>query len=115
MKPRRFARIRRHPWRTLALAALAGVVLLNVVAYRHARAMLAFSADGTKTPPPEGLTAWGKAKALALGVTVPRPAVTRTPGDIGLSAETIRFAADGGVNLEAWLIAPQGAKGTVIL
>lgn len=115
MNPPRFARIRRHPWRALALVALAGVVLVNVVAYRHARAMLAFSADGARTASPEGLTAWGKAKALALGVTVPRPAVTRTPGDIGLSAETVRFTTDDGVNLEAWWIAPPAAKGTVVL
>lgn len=115
MKARCFGWVRRHPWRAVALAALAGVVLLNVVAFRHARAMLAYSAAGDKTPPPEGLTAWGKAKALGLGVTVPRPAVTRTPADVGLSAETVRFAADDGVNLEAWLIAPPGAKGTVVL
>ncbi len=77
--------------------------------------MLVFSADGAKTPPPEALSAWGKVNALALGVTVPRPAVTRTPGDIGLSAETVRFAADDGVNLEAWLIVPPAATGTVVL
>ncbi|QDU22204.1 alpha/beta hydrolase [Urbifossiella limnaea] len=111
---RRFAWARRHPWRTTAVVLLTGVVLVNVVAYRHARAMLAFATDGAKTAPPEGLTAWGKAKALALGVTVPRPALGRTPSDSGLSAETVRFAA-GGVNLEAWLVAPPGAKGTVIL
>lgn len=115
MKRPRLVWVRRHPWRAAALAVLAGVVLLNVVAYRHAGAMLAFSADGAKTPPPEGLNAWGKAKALALGVAVPRPALTRKPGDVGLSAETVRFAAGDGVTLEAWLVAPPGAKGTVVL
>ena len=115
VKPRRFAWLCRHPWRSAALAILAGVVLLNLVAYRHARAMLTFSADGDKTPPPEGLGPWGKAKALLVGVTVPRPALTQTPGDIGLSAETVRFAADDGVTLEAWRVVPPGPKGTVVL
>lgn len=115
VKPRRFAWVRRHPWRAVTAAVLAGAVLVNVVAYRHARAMLSFATDGAKTPPPEGLTPWGKAKALALGVTVPRPALTRSPGDVGLSAETVRFVADDGVNLEAWLIVPPGAKATVVL
>ncbi|MFO0799161.1 MAG: alpha/beta fold hydrolase [Gemmataceae bacterium] len=115
MKPGRFGWVRRHPWRTLALAVLASAVLVNAVACRQARAMLAFSADGARTPRPEELTAWGKAKALALGVTVPRPALGRTPGDIGLSAESVRFAADDGMNLEAWLVAPPAAKGTAIL
>jgi uncharacterized protein len=105
----------RHPWRTAMTVALAGFVLLNILAYRHARAMLVFSDDASKTPPPQSLSAWGKLKVLTLGVTVPRPALGCTPGNIGLAAETVRFTADDGTNLEAWLIVPPAAKGTVLL
>jgi alpha-beta hydrolase superfamily lysophospholipase len=48
-------------------------------------------------------------------VTVPRPENTRSPADVGLAAETVRFTADDGVGLEAWLIAPADPRGTVLL
>jgi hypothetical protein len=110
-----FARARRHPWRAAGLAVAAGFVLLNFLAYRHAQAMLVFSDSGEMPPPPQSLSAWGKLRVLALGVTVPRPEVTRTPRDIGLPSETVRFPADDGVTLEAWLFAPPAPKGTVLL
>lgn len=107
--------VRRHPWRTGALTLLTCFVLLNALAYRHARAMLVFSDEAVKTPPPQALPVWGKVKALALGVTVPRPTLSRSPADVGLPSETVRFVADAGVKLEAWLVAPPEPKGTVVL
>jgi alpha-beta hydrolase superfamily lysophospholipase len=107
--------VRRHPWRAAGLALLAGFLLLNVLAYRHAGAMLAYSPDAARTPTPQSLSAWQKASVLVCGVTVPRPENTRSPADVGLAAETVRFTADDGVGLEGWLVAPAGPRGTVLL
>jgi hypothetical protein len=49
--------IRRRPLLSIALALLLGFVALNVLAYRHARAMLTFdSAAAERTATPERLS-----------------------------------------------------------
>lgn len=115
--PRRrlFGPLRRHPWRTALVALLVGIAVVNVLAYRYARSMLVYADAGDKTPPPQSLSTWEKVRVLTTGVTVPRPALTRTPAEFGLTAETVRFIADDGVTLEGWLVAPPAAKGTVLL
>ncbi len=107
--------IRRHPWWTAGIVLLAGIVALNVLAYQHARAMMTFSAEASRTPPPQSLGAWQKLNVLIFGVTVPRPENTRSPEDLGLSCETIRFTSDDGVSLEGWLLTPAHPKGTALL
>lgn len=118
-KPNRLMRLtvlmRRRPWRTIGLTILVGFLLVNILAYCHARAMLKFSSSGDRTPPPQSLSAWQKLKVLTCGVTVPRPENTRSPQDLGLRSETIRFTATDGVNLEGWLLSPPNPKGTVLL
>jgi uncharacterized protein len=109
------ARVRSHPWRTAILILLIAFLLLNVLAYQHARAMLTFDADSARTPPPQSLSLWQKIKVLACGISVPRPTNTRAPEDFGLSFRTIRFASDDEFNLEGWLVEPPHSRGTVIL
>ena len=88
--------VRSHPWRTAGLTLLAGFVLLNVLAYRHAGAMLTYGVNSARTPSPQALSRWQKAQVLVSGVTIPRPENTRSPADVDLVAETVHFAADDG-------------------
>ncbi len=107
--------MRRHPWRTTGLILLVGFLLLNFIAYQNARAMLTFSSDAERTSTPASLSAWQKLKVLSCGVSIPRPKNGRSPQDLGLPSETVRFRSDDGVGLEAWLITPPNPKGTVLL
>jgi uncharacterized protein len=98
---RLLAWVRRHPWRASGIVLLVGFILLNFLAFQHARAMLNFSADTERTPSPQSLSVWQKIKVLTCGVTVPRPKNSRSPKDLGLSAETVRFRSEDGLGLEA--------------
>jgi alpha-beta hydrolase superfamily lysophospholipase len=115
-RPRRLlACLWRHPWRSAALVLLVCFLLLNFLAYQHAHAMLTFSDETARTPPPQSLSTGQKLKVLTCGVTVPRPENTRSPENLGLPFETIHFAGDDGTNLEGWLLAPPNPKGTILL
>ena len=48
--------IRSHPKLTIALSAAIAVILLNLVAYLHAHAMLNFTERGVRTARPEQLS-----------------------------------------------------------
>jgi hypothetical protein len=88
----------------LASLALAGALGVNAVAYMQARAMTRFARSGPRSKPPERLSALEAAKAIVLGVNVPRPRITSTPRDLGLPYATRRFASGHGPELEAWAI-----------
>ena len=104
-----------HPWRAIGLALLAAFLVLNVLAYRHAGSMLTYRANIARTPSPQSLSSWQKAKILVSGIAVPRPENDRLPADVGLVAESVHFIADDGVRLESWLITPPDPRGTVLL
>ena len=105
---------RRHPWLSAASALLLLVVLANALAYRHAWAMTHFAPDGSRTPPPERLSAAGKLGVLLTGGRLPRPVNDRTPDLAGLGYET--HAIDGGpFALEAWYVPHPNPRGTVLL
>jgi uncharacterized protein len=92
-----------------------GFVILNVMAYQHAYAMLNFSQHVERTPPPERLTLWQKLQILFRGVTIPRPTNTRSPDDLKLPCETIQLTTTDGFMLEGWLLIPNNPRGTVLL
>ena len=94
---------------------LAGFLFLNVLAYRHAGAMLTYRPDSARTPSPQSLSRWQKVIVLVSGVAVPRPENDRSPADVGLVAETVHFVAEDGLGLEGWLITPPDPCGTVLL
>lgn len=112
---RLLAWLRGHPWRTSGLVLLFCFLLLNLLAYQHAHAMLTYSAEPYPTLSPQAFSAWRKIKALVFGVTIARPENTRTPQDLGLRAETFRIPGDGGIDLEGWLLLPPNPRGTVLL
>ena len=102
------------------LAASAGVlalvcILLNVVAYRHASAMMHFAIGGPRTHEPEKLTAVQKLKTLLCGVTIPRPQSSGSPLDLGPEAKSLKIDCTNGITLGAWYCPSTNADWLVIL
>jgi alpha-beta hydrolase superfamily lysophospholipase len=107
--------VRRHPLWSVAIFVLVLFVVANVLAYRHARAMLTFDTGGERTPSPQSLTALQKLGVLLGGVTVPRPENSRSPGDLGMPFETHCVESTGGGCLEVWVVSPPGGRGVVLM
>lgn len=107
--------LRAHPFWAAGFAFAIGFAAVNLLAYRHAYAMLHFAEGGTRTAKPQALTAGQKVPTLLTGVRVPRPVNTRTPADIGLPFETRTIRVDGDVRLEAWSVPAENPRGTVLL
>lgn len=107
----------RHRKLSLGLFLLAGLILLNVVAYLHAHAMTHFAPGGSRTQNPEALSRWQKVKVVLGGVTIPRPANDTDPGALGLPFEVRRLRTRDGVSLEGWYVPPPdtAARGLVAL
>ena len=110
-EPRRRSRV---VLRWVLFAGVAGVLLLNVVAYMHARAMTHFSEDGLRTASPEDLTRWQRLETLLSGVDLPRPRNTRTPKALGLPFETVTFETVDGLRLEGWWIDAGGSEAVIL-
>lgn len=106
----------RERWRLVTAGLLvAAFVATNVVAWRHARAMSRFVRSGERTAPPEKLGALAKVRVLLTGVTLTRPENRRTPKDVGLEFQTVRFPGAKGIQVEAWFIAASSATNGVVL
>ncbi|NRA34182.1 MAG: alpha/beta fold hydrolase [Polyangiaceae bacterium] len=99
----------------IAATVFASALLLNSLAYLHARAMLRFSPEGLRTNAPEALGLLDKLEVMALGVQIPRPTDTATPRDHGLTYESREIPVTEGVTLGAWWIAHADPVGTVVL
>ncbi len=106
-------------WRRASLMGVGlGLVLSQLLVFQHARAMTTWASDGARTPPPEELDSWGKARVLLTGVRVPRPMPSRSPADLELPHELRPWTGPDEVPQEAWQIPPapgSSPKGTVIL
>lgn len=101
-------------WIRLSAGVLALILVANVSAFLHARAMTEFTATGTRTKRPEALGAIEKLRTLAFGVNVPRPENHRTPSDVGLAFKTYRYPSARGHTLETWHI-PAQRSGTLVV
>ena len=110
-----FLRVKRSPIKILIVAITFGIALFNLLAYKHAYAMLHFSQEGDRTEKPEALTARQKIKTLLTGVNIPKPVSTSTPHSKGLSYETHRFRVNEEVELEAWYIPHPQPKGVILI
>jgi alpha-beta hydrolase superfamily lysophospholipase len=106
--------LRKHPIRSAVLSLLLFVVLVNLLAFRHAWTMTHFAAPGSRTPPPEQLSAVGKLGVVLTGVRLPRPVNDRTPDADGLTYETHTISG-GPFPLEAWYVPHPQPRGTVLL
>lgn len=90
-----------------------GILLLNIVAFSHAWKFTHFGpSDGERTAKPEELTLGEKASTLLMGVSLPKPVNPAIPSR---PYQTIQLSGILENNLETWLIAPDSAKGTVLL
>ncbi|HEY4311728.1 MAG TPA: alpha/beta fold hydrolase [Pirellulales bacterium] len=113
------ATIRAHPWRALALTAIAGFALLNALAFMHAWSMTHFVKIGGRTADNdsqlEEMHLADKARAVVFGVRINRPENYRTPSDLDLVFDTCRFDAGDGNECEAWFVPQKNPKGLVLL
>jgi dipeptidyl aminopeptidase/acylaminoacyl peptidase len=86
----------------LAVVAVIGGVALNLLAYRHAYAMMHFSIGGPKTEQAEALTSYRKVKILLQGVNLPRPETTLWPTALGPGGQAVTIESTHGIELGAW-------------
>jgi alpha-beta hydrolase superfamily lysophospholipase len=99
---------------TLSLLLL-GTVGVNALAWMQARAMTHFATGGEKTATIEALSPSEKVRAIVLGVTVPRPSNSHTPGDLGLSFTTEKIPIAEREWLEVWSIQHANGRGVVVM
>lgn len=89
-------------------ALLVSVAALNGIVWAHARSFLYFEPPGERTASPEALSGVERVAVLLTGVSLPRPTLSRTPGDLGLPFTTERFPTTEGETLEAWWLPQPG-------
>src|SRR5262245_2036922 len=94
---------------------LATFMVMNVLAYRHARALTHWAAAGPRTPPPQKLSFGEKLGVLVSGARIPKPQNRYRPSDLGLPYERHVFRAADGVALDAWVIPRSSATGRAVL
>ena len=97
-----------------ALIAL-GVVIANVLVYRHAAAMTDYAVSGERTQRPSSLSPAEKLGVLLTGIQLPRAALDETPADRGMPFDTLTFDSQSGFTLEAWHLPSTEAGVTVLL
>lgn len=74
----------------------------NVLAYRHAHAMMNYVSTGIRTTRPEGLSFSTKAKLLFKGVNVPRPEDECDPAELAMDIKVFSLDGSDDIKLEAW-------------
>lgn len=86
----------------LALLFVLTFIVLNVLAYHHARSFFVYADGGERTPSPENLGALDKLRVLVSGIRVPKPKAHATPADFGISFESLSIPGRAGAMLSAW-------------
>lgn len=81
---------------------LGGFVLLNVLAYNHARSLIRYAREGERTPKVEALSGWQRVWTLFTGVNLPRPSCTSLPGDLSADCRRVVIECADGPKLGAW-------------
>lgn len=102
--------VRRWPIVASALI-VAGIVTMNMMAYRHAHALMHFGRGTERTNKPEKLNAAQKLRVLISGVTVPRPQTRLKPAALDPQCRPVKIPCDNGISLGAWHcpVAPDSA------
>jgi len=104
--------------RIIGVAVVIALVLLaiiNVLAYKHARAMLQFGGPEGRMRKPEDLSFAEKADALFNGISIPRPESTRDPHELAPDCRELSISSSGGAVLAAWYVNRGPATPLVIL
>lgn len=114
MKPETGRAWPRRARRLLVMALVAGTSF-NMLCIMHARAMTRFVEDGERTADPEALGWTGRARAVLLGVRVPRPRNARAPDALGLAFTTHVVRTRRGARLEAWHVPAERSRGLILL
>ncbi|MBL7077010.1 MAG: alpha/beta fold hydrolase [Kiritimatiellae bacterium] len=84
--------------------ALVLLAALNVLAYKHARAMLQFGGPEGRMRKPEDLSFTEKADALFNGVSIPRPESARKPSELDPNCRELSIESANGATLSAWYV-----------
>jgi len=92
-----------------------GVTSANLLAYMHARAMMTFTDESSRTASPEQLDFASKTKVLLTGVKIPRPDNNHSPQHASLAYEQHYFSGAKGNRLEAWHIPAEKNEILVLL
>ena len=79
-----------------------GCVILNVLAYNHARSMMHFTSGGARTNKPEELRVLQKAKVLFTGINLPRPTGQGSPSDLAENCRNLKVSVSEKITLDAW-------------
>lgn len=77
-------------------------VMLNVLAYNHAYAMMHFTSKGGRTRQPESLAGLVKLKVLFTGVNIPRPMSDVQPSAVDPSCREVWIGEPDTIQLAAW-------------
>jgi hypothetical protein len=113
--------IAEHPTLTASLCVLATFLLLNLLAFRHARAMTHYVSSGRRA---RKIDSWrdrngprslfAKVRLAVNGVTVERPVEEARPDELDLSYEVHVYRGGGG-RLAAWHVPHEHTAGLVVL
>jgi pimeloyl-ACP methyl ester carboxylesterase len=91
-----------HRLKFILLAVAIAFAGLNLMAYRHVRAMLSYAPGGTRTPKPEFLSFAGKIRLLVNGVNVPRPEEDARPSALAMDAVPVTIHQSDRSWISAW-------------
>jgi pimeloyl-ACP methyl ester carboxylesterase len=110
--------LKRQKWKRwlvrLFKVVAAGFILLNLLAYRHAWAMMHFEAGKPRTGLPETLSIAQKIGVLLWGVNLPRPHTDLAVTVLGSAAKSLQIGGTGNIRLGAWYC-PGPAKSPLVV
>jgi hypothetical protein len=99
----------------LAALLVVGGIALNLLAYRHAYAMMHFTTTSARTGKPETLKALDKIRVLFCGVNLPRPQTSLSPACLGPAGKAITVSCTNGIRLGAWYCPGERSSSLAIL
>lgn len=102
-------------YRRVIILFFAAFILLNAMAYRHARAFFFYTDGEARTPAPEHLGWRQKLDVLIRGIHVPKPKAHSTPVEHQMDYESIQVPGRSAETLAAWRIPREGADAMAIL
>ncbi len=105
----------RHAALLSTLVLLVGFMALNLLAQRHAHAMLHYAPpNGARTEKPETLTPLAKFRVLLSGVHLPRPIDDRPPSVLAPNAQALTIPSSENITLSGWY-APHNASSPLVI